>query len=167
MPASSQPPTLVGAVIGLNQSEKLFALDVEGAFTDDLYTYELTGGFERELLYPAPLSQIDAALGDLALLLQPVESGDYNDDGFVNGADYVVWRRSVGSTSVLSANGNDSGTSMNVIDQADYAVWRRKFGSTAAVQGLGATTVPEPGNLLLWTSLALLWTKWRRRDRCQ
>jgi len=163
-PASSQPPNLAGAIIGFSDSEKLFALDVEGAFTDDLYTYEHTGSFHRELLSSAPLQQIDAGLGDLALLLEPVSSGDYNGDGFVDASDYVVWRRTVNSSTLLSANGNDSGTSMSVIDEADYVVWRNEFGSTVPGGGLGATVsmVPEPGNVLLSTYLATAGIRWRR-----
>jgi hypothetical protein len=169
MPPSSQPPSLVGAVIGFSETEKLFAFDVEGAFTDDLYTYELADGFPRELLSAAPLSQIDAALGDLALLLQPVDTGDYNDDGFVDAADYVVWRNTLGSTAVLLANGNDSGTSMSVIDHADYIVWRSNFGSPKAAlnHSSGLAPVPEPGQLPAWMCLVLPWTMRRGGRHCK
>lgn len=156
-PLSPVPPRIAGAVIGFSEEETLFAFDVEGAFTDDLYAYSLAGSFAREVLFAAPLSRIDAGLGDLALLLQPVDSGDYNRDGVVNAADYTVWRDTLGSTTVLTANGNDSGTSMSVINQADYQLWVNKFGSAAGSGADSATgiAVPEPTYWMLTMIAAL------------
>jgi Concanavalin A-like lectin/glucanases superfamily len=58
--------------------------------------------------------------------------GDYNDDGSVDAADYVVWRKTMGSSA------------------AAYNTWRTNFGRTAA-PGLGASVaaVPEPASLAL------------------
>jgi hypothetical protein len=87
---------------------------------------------------------------------EPV-AGDYNHNGVVDTADYVVWRDSVGQTGVdLAADGDGSGT----IDDADYGLWRATFGK---LTGSGATTahsssiaVPEPasGLLLLFVTAA-------------
>ena len=41
-------------------------------------------------------------------------TGDYNRDGTVDAADYVVWRSGLGTT----------------YTQADYDVWRANFGQT-------------------------------------
>jgi hypothetical protein len=62
--------------------------------------------------------------------------GDYNGDGNVDAADYVVWRKSPG----------DFGG-----DPAGYDTWRNHYGSTGAGGGAGglAGTVPEPTTLLL------------------
>jgi hypothetical protein len=57
----------------------------------------------------------------------PVVQGDYNGNQSVDAADYVVWRKTLGSMSDLRADGNANGT----VDQADYAVWRSNFGRTA------------------------------------
>ena len=63
-------------------------------------------------------------------------SGDYNGDGTVDAADYVVWRKSGGS-------------------QAGYDTWRQDFGKPAGLgTGVaGAATsqaaVPEPATLVL------------------
>jgi GH35 family endo-1,4-beta-xylanase len=75
-----------------------------------------------------------------------VAPGDYNADGMVNAADYVIWRKTVGSPSDLRADGNGD----LVIDDEDFDVWRSHFG---AIYGAGAASlagVPEP------TSIALL-----------
>jgi hypothetical protein len=61
--------------------------------------------------------------------------GDYNGDGKVDAADYVVWRKNPG------AHGGDP---------AGYNTWRTNFGRTSGSgSGLGAAGVPEPSSLLL------------------
>ena len=48
--------------------------------------------------------------------------GDYDADGDVDNADYVVWRSTFGdSIGILRADGNGSG----VVDAADYVIWRK------------------------------------------
>ncbi len=72
--------------------------------------------------------------------------GDYNLDGAVNAADYVVWRKRVNQSVPpgTSADGNGDGT----INGADYAVWKTNFGRGASGVG-SAEAVPEPGAVLL------------------
>jgi hypothetical protein len=66
--------------------------------------------------------------------------GDYNEDGVVNAADYVVWRNSNGASGVnLSADGNVDG----VVNLDDYHWWRARFGDRLGSATAGA--VPEPG----------------------
>ena len=48
----------------------------------------------------------------------PALPGDYNNDGTVDAADYVVWRDTLGSTTDLRADGNPN----LVIDANDYAL---------------------------------------------
>ncbi|MCI0333104.1 MAG: PEP-CTERM sorting domain-containing protein, partial [Planctomycetes bacterium] len=75
--------------------------------------------------------------------------GDYNNDGTVDAADYVVWRKNVGTTNPL-LNDHIGG----LIGPGHYDQWRTHFGEThgggAGVNGSGNAAVPEP------TSLALL-----------
>jgi hypothetical protein len=57
-------------------------------------------------------------------------TGDYNGDGSVDAADYVVWRKS------------------QIGGQAGYTAWRANFGRSAG--GLGtAGSVPEPASGVL------------------
>jgi len=59
-----------------------------------------------------------------AFELQPVPLvGDYNGDGSVDAADYVVWRKFL-STSNDMADGDGSG----VVDQPDREIWQENFG---------------------------------------
>jgi mannan endo-1,4-beta-mannosidase len=69
-------------------------------------------------------------------------TGDFNRDGSVDAADYVVWRKTMGQAGMsLPADGDFNSR----IDGADYALWRYQFGRTAgnrlASQELAA--VPE------------------------
>ena len=55
-------------------------------------------------------------------------TGDYNGNGTVDAADYVVWRKSEGQTGAgLPADGDGD---MDV-DENDYLVWRANFGRTS------------------------------------
>lgn len=57
-------------------------------------------------------------------------SGDYNQNGEVDAADYVVWRKSLGQN-VAPYSGAD-GDGNGVVDQNDLGVWQAHFGQTAA-----------------------------------
>ncbi|MEX2092597.1 MAG: hypothetical protein WD971_07955 [Pirellulales bacterium] len=106
------------------------------------------------------LTNLDAAslvdIGWEIALPQPVP-GDYNHNGIVDAADFTIWRNTLGSTTDLRANGNNSGASAGKIDQADYAFWKSNFGDTSG-SGAGsiALGVPEPASLLLLVTAALL-----------
>ena len=78
-------------------------------------------------------------------------SGDYNDDGVVNAADYVLFRNNQGTMNVL-ANDPIGGE----IGAAHYNQWVDNFGNTLGSGSSG--TIPEPTTLLmlLATSLATL-----------
>lgn len=67
--------------------------------------------------------------------------GDYNLNGVVDAADYVVWRKNAGSLNVLP---NDSIGGM--IGSAQYDTWRTYFGITngGATFTEDVTAVPEP-----------------------
>jgi hypothetical protein len=72
--------------------------------------------------------------------------GDYDHDGTVDAADYVVWRDSLGMSGDIAADGNED----NVVDGDDFALWRENFGRTES-SGLSTTTaiaVPEPATLI-------------------
>jgi hypothetical protein len=71
-------------------------------------------------------------------------SGDYNGDHVVDGADFVVWRKTFGA-SVPKFSGADGDGSM-FIDAGDYTVWRTGFGTTGAAAVGVAVAAVEAGN---------------------
>jgi hypothetical protein len=82
-------------------------------------------------------------------------AGDYNKNGVVDAADYVIWRDTLGSTVDLRGDGDGNG----VVTQADYLFWKVRFGNSTA--GAATTAVPEPGTWLL-VMLGLLITGYPR-----
>jgi hypothetical protein len=84
--------------------------------------------------------------GSGSVTLTQTSAGDYNQDGIVNAADYTVWRDTLGSSTDLRANGDNTGASAGVIDQADYTVWTQNFGH---LPGTGRP-VPEPTAIVLF-----------------
>src|SRR5262249_8982142 len=96
--------------------------------------------------------------------------GDYNYNGIVDEADYVVWRKMLGQTGAgLAADGNNDG----VVNQADFNIWRAHFGQIAG-SGAGSSEVrtrdyaiPEPAtdSILLFSFGTLLLTVSRRYER--
>ena len=70
------------------------------------------------------------------LFTRPEEAGltgDYNGDGVIDAADYIVWRHTLGSTTDMIANGDNTGSSAGVINQADYDIWKYHFGQTLSL----------------------------------
>ena len=55
------------------------------------------------------------------------KQGDYNNNGIVDAADYVVWRKTLGQE-VLNAGDGADGDESGFIDQGDYDFWRARFG---------------------------------------
>ena len=94
-------------------------------------------------------------------------NGDYNGNGTVDAADYIVWRQTLGSTSDLRADGYSAGASAGVIDQADYDFWKSNFGRQSGSGSTAGIAVPEPTSmklLLVATGLFVYFT-WSRLFR--
>jgi hypothetical protein len=113
---------------------------------------DLPGGLHFELDY-TPFA-VNLAVQGIA--------GDYNKDGIVDAADYVVWRKSFGQMgSGLAADGNADGQ----VNDVDYDVWLASFGQVAPGSGSGASLirlqVPEPA-AILFAAIAVWWAPGRR-----
>ena len=88
--------------------------------------------------------------------------GDYNGNGVVDMADYVLWRNGGPLQNEVASAG--------VVDSADYDAWRARFGNTSgsgsSVGGKGAA-VPEPGTLAMALLGGLFATGCGRKRRTQ
>jgi CubicO group peptidase (beta-lactamase class C family) len=81
------------------------------------------------------------------IALVPELPGDFNRDGVVDVADYVVWRKNFGA----SVNLPNETMSLGLVDQADFNVWRSHFGQTS-LSGSSTNadaTIPEPASIML------------------
>lgn len=84
-------------------------------------------------------------------------AGDYNHNGVVDAADYLVWSKNP------TANGGADG----------YNTWRTHFGMTVAAGAalgsgeLASTAVPEPSSAALFLGLAFLLARSPRRARAE
>jgi T5SS/PEP-CTERM-associated repeat protein len=116
-----------------------------------------TDGGASFLVHYGVGSTFDSSQVVLTDFLAVALTGDYNQNGTVDAADYVVWRKNNGTTHTLP-NDPFGGT----IGQAQYNNWRAHFGQTAG-RGAGITgspsaasrapttdsAVPEPASLFL------------------
>jgi hypothetical protein len=92
-------------------------------------------------------------------------AGDFDNNGVVDAADYLVWRSTVGSTIDLRADGDHNG----VVNSDDYNVWQANFGAISGAGAVGsalnAGVVPEPSSIVLLclgAATALAMTRARR-----
>lgn len=80
--------------------------------------------------------EFQATANALTLIAHEAIPGDYNSDGFVDAADYTVWRDSLATSSPVGS----------------YADWRDNFGNSLA--GGNSSAVPEPSASCLLALLA-------------
>jgi hypothetical protein len=91
----------------------------------------------------------------------PANNGDYNANGVVDAADYVVWRKTLGQ-GVPNGSGAD-GDGNGTIGPDDYTHWRMRFGAVVAGSGLGAgRAAPEPSAAFLCLCCLVLTANGRR-----
>jgi hypothetical protein len=94
---------------------------------DHPFLFALRDAHSGSLLFLGRLNEPEiASISSVA----PVSDGDFNGDGIVDGADYVVWRK------------HDR-------TPAGYDQWRANFGRTLESPLNFQTTVPEPASLTL------------------
>lgn len=110
-------------------------------------SYELltaTDVIDNGLVFNAPAGwSFDIITGGNGEILRAVQTGpvgvpgDYNGNGTVDAADYVLWRNG----GPLQNEVNNPGT----VSQEDYTEWRARFGNTSGSgSSLNGVQVPEP-----------------------
>jgi Asp-tRNA(Asn)/Glu-tRNA(Gln) amidotransferase A subunit family amidase/uncharacterized protein YjbI with pentapeptide repeats len=91
-----------------------------------------TGTFTVSSPYFWDLSKLYTT-GEITVTAVPAIPGDFNSNGVVDTADYVVWRNALGT----------------VFTQDDYNVWRAHFGQPAGMGSIANGAIPEPAGVFL------------------
>lgn len=135
-----------GTLVGTNTA----VTDYQGTWPSGTLGFSSTQGFNNLVVhyYKPPPTGGDYGVifaADNMNVTTAVLPGDFNTDGVVDAADYVVWRK---------IDGTPSG----------YTLWRSHFGQTLASGSAGPvrTTVPEPADsMLLLIGLAAMCSRRR------
>jgi fibronectin-binding autotransporter adhesin len=114
-------------------------------------------GFDYQLIDNTSNTSID-----LLVTAALPNDADFNDDAFIDAADYVVWRKfnpatGTGTDQTGDANGDGD------VNDLDYDEWYENFGSPIPPGGGGSNSggVPEPTTLAL-AAIAAMFTLQRR-----
>lgn len=90
-------------------------------------------------------------------------AGDYNANGTVDAADYVLWRKDV-----TPLTNEVAGVTTNDTTPEDYGAWRTRFGNPTPGGGgeaLSGQSVPEPTTMLMLVVAAVGACQRRRRAK--
>jgi hypothetical protein len=90
----------------------------------------------------------------------PANNSDFDNDGDVDGADFLTWQKNLGATGQPDKSTGDANGDGNV-NAADLTEWQAHFGLAPAVGAAGA--VPEPSALALAACVVAGLTARRRR----
>ncbi len=132
--------------------------------TGDIARYDLAGNLLEFFLSPGNGGFEEPTV---LVIVPDILAGDFNGDGHIDAADYLVWRNTLGSTTDLRADANRDGT----VDADDYLAWKQEF-VTASSGALAnpVRAIPEPAGLgllafglLAFGLLAAGWKRARRR----
>jgi hypothetical protein len=121
------------------------------------------GNFLETLLIPVNTTQtvpvdattsVDFTLKGQLYATAALAAGDYNLNGTVDAADYVVWRKTLGSSTSLPADDSPG------VGPDDYTRWRAQFaetGGSGAGTVLTGAAVPEPTALVTFLLSSAAW----------
>lgn len=122
-------------------------------YTDVLFPFQIEAIQEA---IPNRLAYFDA----LPFQLNPGPGipGDYNNDGAVDAADYLVWLSTLGSITDLRADGSGNG----VVGGEDYDFWKSQLFAATVTTSSQTSIVPEPS---IGAVVVLLLIGWMGRTR--
>lgn len=70
--------------------------------------------------------------------LTPAEDADFNNDGHIDGADFLIWQRGLGAP---GNNGTGDANGDGLVNGVDLGIWKNLFATAALGAG---SAVPEP-----------------------
>ncbi len=101
----------------------------------------VTFGFPFETITTAAnrTAVMDRVLEYFGFALVVVPTGDFDDDGDVDGADFLLWQRGLGTMPNAAPGQGDSNLD-GTVDAADLAVWSGQYGLSDAVAAAATPT---------------------------
>ena len=102
-------------------------------------------------------------IGDVQYI-SPVLDADFDDDGDVDGKDFLAWQRGYGLTGGSATNANGDADGDMDVDQADLVAWKIQYGTTGLLAPVTAA-VPEPSSACLFLMAGLGCLVGARRSR--
>jgi hypothetical protein len=93
--------------------------------------------------------------------LTSTSNADFNGNGRVDGADFLIWQRGVGISSGATLGQGDANGD-GAVNGADLAIWRTRFGMTSGAPT--AVPVPEPTSFAAALAAALAGCAIKRRS---
>jgi hypothetical protein len=142
------------------------------SFPDGLFTIKVTDGsnpantfeesFTDPLAYGGDIGLLAAGWGSaiyknlsITQVAAPPLPGDYNANGIVDSADYVLWRKGGPLQNEVATIG--------FVTPEDYTEWQARFGNTSG-SGLGSSgAVPEPATLSMLSAAGVALLLKRRK----
>lgn len=97
--------------------------------------------------WPAEFSRIyfggddGANFRDFSVVVGTPANANFNGDAVVDGADFLIWQKGLGTGTTLAQGDADGNGAVN---GADLAIWKAQYGMPPAGGG-AATPAPEPG----------------------
>ncbi len=151
--------TIVNGVvtsIDLESTIEFQFMVLENTLITEPGTFKITGNrFDGYVQYVVPNTEGKRLIWDFAGTLttvtpQAVLVGDYNSNGFVDAADYVIWRKTLGTNYDLP---NRALGITGDVSPDDFTAWRASFGNITGASASGAaetfSAIPEPTGLSL------------------
>lgn len=125
----------VNATYGMSYTSN--TISSTGPYTLDLVigSSAISGSYPIVVQYAGD-GQRGSETGFDLVISPPGVSGDYNGNGVVDAADYVLWRN---GGPLLNQVDDPS-----MINAADYTAWRARFGNTAGSGSFSVALVPVP-----------------------
>jgi hypothetical protein len=134
----------INGLAGANELYYLLVSTTGGQFLPDANVINVANAFLQNVIRGAGRSyQVSVGPGgniedvDFGNLAVPALLGDYNRDESVDAADYVFWRKTVGTSPVPVYDGAD-GDGDGSIETNDRGVWAEHFGEASSGGGAGS-----------------------------
>ncbi len=90
-------------------------------------------------------------------------TADFDEDGDVDGADFLSWQRGLGTVSGATLAQGDANFD-SAVNELDSIVWQQQFGTSTSSLAPGSSTVPEPTAwFLLISGVPILFAQSRKR----